>query len=278
MSQNDIGYTSLQANALDSIKRHFNSTLNAVHTTPCHYEPERREGVAILCYRKVAFTLAEVLITLGIIGVVAALTIPTLMQKTNERETVSKVKKMFSVLTNAYSNYKVDNENNFGEFEMDEEGSTGVFNMFKPYLNIAKNCGTGETDCMFNGAYSYKNGSIQPQSLGPADYAYKAILSDGSLLIFRGNPTGDHSPVYHIFYDVNGEKGPNSWGKDYFEFDVLKDKIIPAGVPESNDPFDEHCASDNSEGWGCAAWIIYKDNLDYLKCNDLSWNGKQKCD
>ena len=42
---------------------------------------------------KKAFTLAEVLITLGIIGVVAAMTMPSLIQNYKERETVSKVKK-----------------------------------------------------------------------------------------------------------------------------------------------------------------------------------------
>ena len=51
--------------------------------------------------KKHAFTLAEVLITLGIIGVVASMTIPTLMQKTNDKELVSGTLKMGSVLSNA---------------------------------------------------------------------------------------------------------------------------------------------------------------------------------
>lgn len=49
------------------------------------------------------FTLAEVLITLGIIGIVVALTIPTLMQKTNRSEILSKFKKCYNTLANAYS-------------------------------------------------------------------------------------------------------------------------------------------------------------------------------
>ena len=44
---------------------------------------------------KFAFTLAEVLITLGIIGVVAAMTIPTLMQKYYEKQTVAKLKETY---------------------------------------------------------------------------------------------------------------------------------------------------------------------------------------
>jgi len=50
---------------------------------------------------KVGFTLAEVLITLGIIGVVAAMTIPTLMQKYYEKQTVAKLKETYSILSQA---------------------------------------------------------------------------------------------------------------------------------------------------------------------------------
>ena len=53
--------------------------------------------------KRVAFTLAEVLITLGIIGVVAAMTIPNLVNTYKEKVRVSKVKKAYSVLANAYN-------------------------------------------------------------------------------------------------------------------------------------------------------------------------------
>ena len=50
---------------------------------------------------KRAFTLAEVLITLGIIGVVAAMTLPALIQKNNDRVTITKLKKFMSVMNSA---------------------------------------------------------------------------------------------------------------------------------------------------------------------------------
>ena len=52
-------------------------------------------------HKKVAFTLAEVLITLGIIGVVAAMTIPTLMTDYRKETTAARVKKFYSVINNA---------------------------------------------------------------------------------------------------------------------------------------------------------------------------------
>ena len=55
--------------------------------------------------RKIAFTLAEVLITLGIIGIVAALTIPSVIEGYKEKETVAKLKKVYSVLSQSYELY-----------------------------------------------------------------------------------------------------------------------------------------------------------------------------
>lgn len=49
-----------------------------------------------------AFTLAEVLITLGIIGIVASLTLPAIIQKQNEKATVTALKKFYSSISQAY--------------------------------------------------------------------------------------------------------------------------------------------------------------------------------
>ncbi|MBR1754620.1 type II secretion system protein [bacterium] len=227
-----------------------------------------------------AFTLAEVLITLGIIGVVAALTIPTLMQKFDERETVTKMKKMYSTLTTAYQNYFADNgvpepqANN-------SDGATYVFNIFKPYLKIAQDCGVTNTGgCLANVTYKTKDGNnYYNYSTGSAHY--KALLADGSALIFKSNSGSD--VYFEVFYDINGPKGPNQWGYDLFAFSCYDDgKCFPADRPTNEQPlgywFDHNCASSNAAGAGCAVWVIYKENLDYLKCDDLSWNGKQKCD
>ena len=60
-----------------------------------------RGGSALLQKKKVAFTLAEVLITLGIIGVVAAMTISTLMSKYQEKVYKTQYKEIFSELNQA---------------------------------------------------------------------------------------------------------------------------------------------------------------------------------
>ena len=33
----------------------------------------------------------------------------------------------------------------------------------------------------------------------------------------------------------------------------------------------------DANGYGCTAWVLQNENLDYLHCNDLSWDGKHSC-
>src|SRR5574344_1363304 len=65
-------------------------------------------GKCGLRLKKFAFTLAEVLIVLGIIGVVAALTIPNLIKHTQEQETVSQLQKVYTTLSEAYKSAEND--------------------------------------------------------------------------------------------------------------------------------------------------------------------------
>ena len=59
-----------------------------------------------------------------------------------------------------------------------------------------------------------------------------------------------------IFYDVNGTKGPNTWGRDVFYFAVKSNEIVPAKQNDCNK---------NSNGDGCANYILLNENMDYLK-------------
>ena len=83
------------------------------------------------------FTLAEVLVTLVIIGVVAAITIPTLMQNYKQNETSSKLKKFYSMMKQVYLKSELDN----GKFE-DWENNISSEHYFTtylaPYLNYMK--------------------------------------------------------------------------------------------------------------------------------------------
>ena len=223
---------------------------------------------------KKGFTLAEVLITLVIIGVIAAMTIPTLMNKTNEQETVTAVKKAYSVLGQAYQ--KVIAEN--GEIIPSELGNASEAirkfgDLLVKHLSV-----TGTGDYVNNAnddLYTFFDGSGQFGWNTSADAYYKIRLNDGMSIrmyvyndyVIIGNTNRMKTCFGYFLVDVNGDKGPNIIGKDTFQFDLMKNGILPAGLPDDlNRPLSD-C---RGQGFGCAAWVITKGNMDYLR-KDVSW-------
>ena len=82
-----------------------------------------------------AFTLAEVLITLGIIGVVASMTLPTLVGKYKKVQTISQLKKTYTVLNQAFRHSEADNESSL--YWNVDNGIDYYFNTYwKTNLNI----------------------------------------------------------------------------------------------------------------------------------------------
>lgn len=233
-------------------------------------------------YFKKAFTLAEVLIILGIIGIVAALTIPSLITTYQEKVTVAKLKKTYNLLSIAFLQAKSENGDvytfldSYSSTEHSIEGANAVMEYIRPYIKISDEC---IGDCKnFTEKLFHLNGKA---SLDGFNSIFKKLrLSDGTTLYFRIIGCNRLSPVCgDIFIDTNGKKEPNALGKDIFNFQIRENSTITAdGIGE--DPSNNGWAycNPNSQGWYCTAWVIYKENMDYLRCADeLTWDGKNKC-
>lgn len=198
------------------------------------------------------FTLAEVLIALGIIGVVAAMTIPSLINKYKELVTVNKVKKFYSMMNQAL----LLSINDFGYVdEWGASNSVNIANNLKAHLKVVKDC-KGNSGCIA-AKYTWTEGYDIDSRY------YKMILSDGSYLWLRNNYRDDCSlgdtnmstgVCGLLWFDLNGKQEPNDVGKDVFVFYILKNRIIPhQGI------------CNNTSYWGCANYILQNGNMDYLK-------------
>lgn len=227
---------------------------------------------------KSAFTLAEVLITLGIIGVVAALTIPSLVQKYQEKQAVTALKKVYSTLQSAYTMAVQENgtpENwDWGTGGGNLSGALEGLNKLAPYLKITKNC-ENSPGCWPDLEYKTLSSVKHWRNVNSRAIFVKGQLSDGTLLSIYSfgdscSTLGTICAAYDV--DINGFKPPNTEGKDGFEFYLTRTGIIPAGKEEST--FHDYCYN---YGFTCTAWILHNENMDYLHCNDLSWDGKHKC-
>lgn len=214
---------------------------------------------------KKAFTLSEVLITLGIIGAVAVLTMSILIKNYQVKTTVVKLKKMYSILSEAYAMYLNENVP-LSSIPLNSSGAVVAFKVFEPNLKILKDCGVSSgKGCIYTGVYKERSGAPR-LSYSQSNFYYKALLVDGSAIWFRGSVDGYYQ--INIFYDVNGEKGPNRWGYDLFGFLVNEKEVFPLGARGKdllNQQLDKSCSSSGSSGFGCTAWVLEHENMDYLK-------------
>lgn len=239
------------------------------------------------------FTLAEVLITLGIIGVVAAMTIPTVLQNMRDQSTVSALKKAQSTLSQAFLQAIKDNGTpDLWDIPAGTVGSENLLNILATYLNVTNKCGD-TSGCFPPEKYKQLNGTDEsgvPMD-SPNGYA-KAVLADGTLLSVTSygdcswSAADDNLLLQNecgeLHVDINGFKKPNQYGIDMFIFYIGKNGIAPIGTKAESgagwDEFTDACQDKTTaNGYGCAAWVIYNQNLDYLKCNNLSWDGPTQC-
>ena len=171
---------------------------------------------------KLAFTLAEVLITLGIIGVVAAMTIPTLIENYQKNQTVTKLQRAISVINQAYKlSYDDVGEPNIQDsFEMGPEQYFKTY--WAPYLKVLTYC-SGYAVCGYKNNYPFTyvdNSNMNAMVYDPTTRV-SFLTADGFFYIvytanYKSGSTTERQPYYMILVDINGFTGPNRAGRDVF--------------------------------------------------------------
>ena len=224
-----------------------------------------------LTFRKAfAFTLAETLIVMGIIGVVAALTIPNLSSSTADKEKVAKVKKIYSNINDAMGRAEAvygPVEEWFQNDTTETAQSTRFGERVSEFMKVSKTCGTSSKGCFTSGAV--KNGiSGTADSMEAGSSFYKIITADGTAISFRYANVNSNEKRLVIHVDIDGaQKGSYTLGKDVFEFKRYlgseRSYIEPEG--ESWDSNFSACISQKNSA--CTHWIIANDNMDYLKAD-----------
>ena len=246
--------------------------------------------------RQNGFTLAEVLITLGVIGVVAAFTLPSVISNYKEREYVEKLNKAYSTISQAFTAAIAD----YGTVDMwcetplssSAECSKKISETVQKYLKVQRVCTSSDGKC-FSKKYDGAN-------FGMADYR-GLLLSDGISFSLSSAP-GDnilnnwckttvsdfstasfYNNCGYMYIDITGPNLPNVKGKDLFLFKIYKDGIRPAGTTADfswSESFKEQCLAErpsHSARAYCAGWVIINKNMDYWHCKDLDWYEKTSC-
>ncbi len=198
---------------------------------------------------KKAFTLAEVLVTLGIIGVVAAMTIPTLTQNWQKKSYVTQIHKVYSVFQQAF----IDDMNETQAVNIAEAGlrnfdENTARDFMRKHFKIIKECGINYSNGCFATQYRSLNNNV---SNNPNFSGFNAVTADGVAVAMHVDSldTGDeYTDDYSGFItvDVNGQKGPNISGRDLFMMYFYADGTIDAYRVNPACRTYGHCVNGNS--------------------------------
>lgn len=218
-----------------------------------------------------AFTLAEVLITLGIIGVIAAITIPVVIGSSEKQVIVSKVKEAYSIISQATNQINNDCNGDIANClttpsanHFDSATNAEVANLYKQKLSVVKDCGINSDGCFPSGGYKYLDNIESFYNVETTSWFYKMTLANGMSVAFVWN--GPTNPLWWdslyigIYVDINGISGPNMLGKDFFWFVYDRDSksIKPVG-PE----YDTCVSAAVYSGEGCAEKVIQQGAVNY---------------
>ena len=209
-----------------------------------------------------AFTLAETLIVMGVIGIVSALTLPNLNSSTGEKEKVAKVKKIYSNLNDALGRAVAV----YGPLEewMQASDSTAALQSTRfaerltEFMKISKNCTVLTSGvCFPTTAVKHLSGSTTDSFTSNAS-VYKFLVADGAAVAASWSDN-------RIFVDIDGpNKGKNTFGVDLFMFPI--DRANDALQP-GNGVFGISEVLSTGNGAPVTSWVLSFDNMDYLKAN-----------
>ncbi|MBP3820529.1 type II secretion system protein [bacterium] len=182
------------------------------------------------------FTLAEVLITVGIIGVVASLTIPTLITSVSKKEQLAQFKTIYSQMKTAlekissdrrvyfcYNSASEDQVEKYGleyslkggtpDFESKECGK--FWKNFTENIGVARTCEDDDVSRCLGETY-IANLDVSNSCDKTFENFHRAWILENGMYIFQD---GMGEEMFAV--DINGKKGPNKWGEDIYPFDIV---------------------------------------------------------
>jgi len=260
-------------------------SVTAIEKVKANTQELRSDNFASM--RKKAFTLAEVLITLTIIGVISALTVPSLVSNVQDYAYRSAFLKNYSLIKNAYNKSIVDGEP-FWNSNYSDQDNWMISPDYQKNPNLIKNYFKlqGNPVVRTNGAGPYAigyfyRGNKNSETINniakylngkPASFMYNASafafqLTDGTIIGFYITS----GLAWMVYVDVNGSQKPNTFGKDiyllqgtYWKLDSNGNySLLPWGAPGTGNAWrgtDDDCYKD-STGNSCGYKIVQNKNF-----------------
>lgn len=212
---------------------------------------------------KKAFTLAEVMITMAVVGIVAAMTIPTLMNNYQRQTYATSLHKVYNEVTQAVQQAMTD-KNADTVTEAGLTSTSALNNWVRNYFDVAMDCSGDSTKCLApNAEYTKMNKDTNFMDSRTGQNYFG--LASGAVI--RPLYSKEGSKVFNIFIDTNGKKGPNILGRDSFFIGIYENGLVddfknnstsaPLPTSDREDLFNNQCNSSESTGlWGCFGKLL----------------------
>ena len=234
--------------------------------------------------RKVAFTLAEVLITLGIVGVVAALTLPTLINNIKHKQLETAFKTAYSIFSQGFMNmireegggitktYAENFDSQLNVYTKEDEFKEKFYKYSG--IKVIGKCNYGKININNYNNTASARGYDVIQKVQPK-YGKFDLLSNGMCAIVFIN-----AGLPMIYLDTNGQKGPNLFGHDFFNFYIDKndnlavfkmsklyteEELTGENAPNYPDLAGHPCSKKSKQsanGIGCSYYALINQNPD----------------
>lgn len=228
-------------------------------------------------YKK-AFTLAEVLITLGIIGLVAAMTIPSLFAAYQKNMLYNQFRKEYSVLSAAVALLNFDYG---GDFSNAFPTLDDMMDAFATKLDVVQKCTIAQDsqDCFHKTTDIKTLGGAALGTYWTSANSAAMVLKNGVKIIFYDNVyrspacngaiavrNDENCACQIIGVDVNGDDGPNIFGRDILVLYLYKYGIVPDGVPMTDD-YNRLCnpndTSNGNNGIACSGKMYMAGSMNF---------------
>lgn len=202
--------------------------------------------------KKKAFTLAEVLVTMSILGVIAAMTIPNVMFKVDKRQSAVALKRAIAALDQAVDMSRTEpefqplpkcyfNDANGGSLDSTKTQCEDLFAYLKDVMQVQKYCDSNPVNnCMpeYNADVTWTD-------------TERAFMTTDGLIYF--NYSNEYGAAV-IGIDTNGMKGPNKWGYDVFAVNLRGTPSIMQNYEPSVSAYEP------IEDGGVSSTDLFKDN------------------
>lgn len=226
------------------------------------------------------FTLAEVLIVLGVIGIVAEMTIPNLIYEKQKQELTTQLKAFFTNFNQALLLMSQDLncpgdlsctgvfDNKYGHYR---NNSIYVLEVLSKYIKTDKICGkdapnAGDQGCFRDNGYKLLNGETATSSNGFYELNNEdrnwATLQNGvfyGILNWADDGFSCSSSTFNycalLYVDINGAKGPNKMGRDVFYFNIMPNAQLSPSSGQ-NPTIDLNDCTTSGRGKSCSCSII----------------------